>query len=224
MTPESISQIIAQAREQDAGTGQFRQQLADALGELHSLITLDGDDPVGALYNFSCEYIEMAPGLIECVRLCALNAGVAELFAPFIRTATGYFSSPSVLLARFDGLESLLIKAYQCHRLMEEMYENNRSFRNSNLMEPEATQANLLAHHLIGEPFANELDQSILITVRQIAGSPDYFDLNLSPFVEQANDEAWQWMREYWLNLLARNEITFHFPFRSDLWSNTGQE
>jgi len=95
--------------------------------------------------------------------------------------------------------------------------ENNRSFRNSNLMEPEATQANLLVHHLIGEPFANELDQSILITVRQIAGSPGYYDLNLTPFVEQASDAAWQWMREYWLNLLARNGIQFHFSFRSSL-------
>ena len=217
MTPETISQIIAQAREQDARTGQYRQQLASALVDLHSLIRVDGDDPVDGLYHFVREYIEMTPGLIECVRVCADNAGVSALFEPFIRTATGYFSTPSVLLARFEGLESLLIKAYQCHRLMEEMYENNRSFRNSNLMEPEATQANLLVHHLIGEPFANELDQSILITVRQIAGSPDYYDLNLTPFVEQASDEAWQWMREYWLNLLARNGIQFHFPFRSSL-------
>ena len=203
MTPETISQIIAQASEQEAKTGQFRQQLAEALDGLHALIYIDGNDPAEALHH--------------CVRLCANNAGVSDLFAPFIRTATSYFSSPSVLLARFDGLEGLLIKAYQCHRLMEEMYENNRSFRNSNLMEPEATQANLLVHHLIGEPFANELDQSILITVRQIAGSPDYYDLNLTPFVTQASDEAWQWMREYWLNLLARNGIEFHFSFRSSL-------
>lgn len=217
MTPESISQIIAQASEQDAKTGQFRQQLADALEGLHSLVTVDGSDPVGALHDFCREYIQMAPELIECVRVCAHNAEVDDLFAPFIRTATGYFTSPSILLARFDGLEALLIKAYQCHRLMEEMYENNRSFRNSNLMEPEATQANLLVHHIIGEPFANEVDQSILITVKQIAGSPDYYNLNLSPFVEQAGDEAWQWMREYWQTLLSRNGIQFHFAFRSSL-------
>lgn len=217
MTPETISQIIAQASEQDARTGQYRQQLADALEELHSLVRFDDHDPVDALHGFAREYIDMVPGLIECVRICADTAGVSDLFTPFIRTATGYFSTPSVLLARYDGLEGLMIKAYQCHRLMEEMYENNRSFRNSNLMEPEATQANLLAHHLIGEPFANELDQSILITVRQIAGSWDYYDLNLTPFVEQASDEAWQWMREYWLNLLERNGIRFSFAFRANL-------
>lgn len=217
MTPESISQIIAEASEQDAKTGQFRQQIADALARLHSLVTVDASDQVAALQDFCREYIQMAPELIECSRVCSRNAGVADLFAPFIRTATGYFTSPSVLLARFDGLEALLVKAYQCHRLMEEMYENNRSFRNSNLMEPETTRANLLAHHIIGEPFANEVDQSILITVRQIAGSPDYFNLDLAPFVEQANDEAWQWTRHYWQNLLARNGIHFHFSFRSTL-------
>ena len=48
---------------------------------------------------------------------------------------------------------------------MEEMYDNNKSIRNSNLVDVEVIQANLLAHHLIGEPFANELDQATLITM-----------------------------------------------------------
>jgi len=82
MTPETISQIIAQAREQDAKTGQYRQQLAGELEALHALIRVDGDDPVDTLYHFVREYIEMAPGLIECVRVCATRAGVGDLFAP----------------------------------------------------------------------------------------------------------------------------------------------
>ncbi len=217
MTPEAISGIIQQARHQEAATGQFRRVIETRLPELHGIIGLESNDPAGSLVNFAVEYVDMAPRLIECVDTCAQEAEVSELFQPFVTTAIAYFTSPSVLLASYEGLEGLLIKAYQSHRLMEEMYENNRSFRNSQLVDVEATQANLLVHHLIGEPFANELDQSILITVRQIAGSPDYYDLNLAPFVEQASRDAWSWMREYWLNLLNRNQINFRFSYRSML-------
>lgn len=217
MTPESITQIITQAVEREGASGQFQQGLRARAEALHSLFQVDAPDPAAALHEFAREYVEMTPGVIHCVQICAERAGVEELFQPFIETATGYFAHPSVLLAGYEGLDGLLVKAYQCHRLMEEMYENNRSFRESNLLEPEATQANLLVHHLIGEPFANELDQAILITVRQIIGSGRYYDLDLAPFVTQASDEAWQWMREYWTNLLTRNAIQFRFSFRSAL-------
>ena len=217
MTPQAIFQMINQACHQERAAGYLREQMARKLPEMHGLVGLDGESPVDDLVQFVIEYIEMAPRLIESVEVCARKAGVKALFRPFIQTAQGYFASPSVLLARFAGLESLLIKAYQCHRLMEEMYENNRSFRNSHLVDLEATQANLLVHHLIGEPFANEIDQSILITVHQIAGSADYYDLNLAPFVDQAQDAAWDWMRQYWQQLLDRNGIHFHFAYRSAL-------
>ncbi len=159
--------------------------------------------------QFAIEYIEMAPRLIECVDACAREAGTAQLFDPFVNAAIGYFTAPSALLVHYDGLDGLLIRAYLCHRLMEDMYENNRSFRRSQLVDLEATRANLLVHELIGEPFANELDDAVAITVRQIAGSPDYYDLNLDPFVARANNAAWDSMRQYWDNLLVRNHIRF---------------
>jgi hypothetical protein len=47
----------------------------------------------------------------------------------------------------------------------------------------------------------------VAVTVLQIAGTPDYYELNLTPFVEQVNNAAWDWMRQYWENLLIRNHI-----------------
>ncbi len=217
MTLETITQFIEKARRQERESGYFQRTMEERLKALHGIIRIDGDQHVEKLLQFGIEYIETAPRLIQCVDICARNAGVEGLFRPFVEAAGGYFTNPSILLARYDGLEGLLIKAYLCHRLMEEMYENNRSFRNSNLVDMEATLANLLVHHLIGEPFANELDQSILITIRQIAGTRDYYDLNLAPFVEQASDSAWDWMRDHWMNLLARNGIQFHFSYRAGL-------
>lgn len=207
ITPEVVLDIIARARRQEARTGAFLKQLHEKSATLPASIVFDGYQPSICLFQFAVEYIEMAPRLIECVGACAREAGKAGLFAPFITTAIRYFTQPSIVLAANEGLDGLLIRAYLCHRLMEEMYENNYSTRHSQLVDIEVTQANLLAHELIGEPFANELDAATVVTATQIAGTPDYYQLNLDPFVEQAKHAAWSWMRDYWEHLLIRNHI-----------------
>jgi hypothetical protein len=176
---------------------------------LPTCIGFNSRAPASCLFQFSLEYIETAPRLIHAVGTCARDAGHECLFTPFLNAATRFFTHPSVLLSHYIGLDGLLVSAYLCHRLMEDMYENNHSFRRSQLMDLEATRANLLVHELIGEPFANELDDAVAITVRQIAGSPDYYNLDLGPFVAKANNAAWVSMRRYWGNLLVRNHIRF---------------
>lgn len=209
MTPQAVLEIIDQARRQEARSGAFLRQMKEKAARLPGSVVVDGYQPATSLFQFAVEYIEMAPRLVECVDACAREAGITELFQPFIDAATRYFTQPSVLLVRYDGLDGLLIRAYLCHRLMEEMHDNNRSTRASELIDLEATRANLLVHELIGEPFANELDDAITVTVLQIAGTPDYYDLDLEPFIDQVNNQAWDWMRQYWENLLERNHIHF---------------
>lgn len=209
MTPQAVLEIIDQARRQEARSGAFLRQMKEKAARLPGSVVVDGYQPATSLFQFAVEYIEMAPRLVECVDACAREAGITELFQPFIDAATRYFTQPSVLLVRYDGLDGLLIRAYLCHRLMEEMHDNNRSTRASELIDLEATRANLLVHELIGEPFVNELDDAITVTVLQIAGTPDYYDLDLEPFIDQVNNQAWDWMRQYWENLLERNHIRF---------------
>ncbi len=209
MTPKAVLDIIDQARRQEARSGAFLRQMKEKAARLPGSVVVDGYQPATSLFQFAVEYIEMAPRLIECVDACAREAGITELFQPFIDAAIRFFTQPSVLLVRYDGLDGLLIRAYLCHRLMEEMQDNNRSIRASELIDLEATRANLLVHELIGEPFANELDDAITVTVLQTAGTPDYYDLDLDPFVNQVNHQAWDWMRHYWENLLDRNHIRF---------------
>ncbi|WP_372957915.1 hypothetical protein [Marinobacter sp.] len=209
MTPEAVLNIIDQARRQEAHSGEFLRQMREKAEHLPASVTIEGYQPAVCLFRFAIEYIEMAPRLIDCIDDCACKSGRRRLFDPFIQTAIRYFTQPSLILTRYDGLDGLLVKAYLCHRLMEEMYENNLSTRRSNLVDLEATQANLLAHQLIGEPFANELDESITLTVLNLAGSPDYYELNLDPFVTELRKAAHAWMREYWENLLTRNHIRF---------------
>ena len=209
MTPQAVLEIIDQARRQEARSGAFLRQLHEKIAALPSVVTIEGYQPATCLFQFVVEYIEMAPRLIECVEACAREAGKADLFEPFVNAAIRYFTQPSALLVRYDGLDGLLIRAYLCHRLMEEMYENNRCTRASEIVDIEATRANLLAHQLIGEPFANELDESINMTMLNLVGSPNYYELNLDPFVAELQKAAGEWMTEYWENLLTRNHIRF---------------
>ncbi|SFL94242.1 hypothetical protein [Marinobacter zhejiangensis] len=209
MTPAVVLNIIDHARRQEARSGEFLRQMQERAASLPASITVDGYQPATCLFQFAVEYIEMAPRLIECVDACAREADCTTLFAPFIEAATFYFTQPSMILARYEGLDGLLNRAYMCHRLMEEMCENNRSIRTAQLVDVEATLANLLIHQLIGEPFSNELDEAVSRSVMQIAGSPDYYELDLNPFVQQAKHAAWGWMRNYWENLLVRNHIYF---------------
>lgn len=217
MTLESVLSLIEQARRQEANRGCFRQQMADKLQELHLVIGINNPDPSSCLVSFVEEYIEMAPRLVECVAKSAEQVNRQALFAPFLEAAVKSFERPSAMLARYDGLDGLLIKAYMCHRLIEEMYENNRSIRNANLIDTQTTEANLLAHHLIGEPFANELDSSILVRVRELMSSPSYYDLDLGAFAEEIRQTSGVWMRDCWKKLLIRNHITFKFSYRDPL-------
>lgn len=209
MTPEAVLTIIDQARRQEARSGEFLRQMRQNAARLPGSITVEGYQPATCLFQFAIEYIEMAPRLIQCISHCAEKSGRASLFVPFIDTAIRYFTQPSVMLAQYDGLDGLLVKAYLCHRLMEEMYENNQSTRRSQVVDLEATRANLLAHQLIGEPFANELDESTTRTMLSLVRSPSYYELNLDTFVAELRKAATEWMNEYWSNLLTRNHIRF---------------
>lgn len=217
MTLQSVLTLIEQARRQEASKGRYRRQMAAKLQELHLVIGIDDPDPVACLVRFVEEYVEMAPRLVECVEKSARQLNRQMLFAPFLAAALAAFERPSTLISRYDGLDNLLIKGYLCHRLIEEMYENNHSIRNANLVDVQATQANLLAHHLIGEPFANELDSSVLISVRQLVTSPNYYELDLAPFAEDIRRTTGSWMRDYWATLLTRNHISFNFSYRDPL-------
>lgn len=209
MALAAVLNIIDQARRQEAHSGEFLRQMREKATCLPARVAIEGYQPAMCLFQFAIEYIEMAPRLIDCIDDCARKSGRRRLFDPFIQTAICCFTQPALIFTHTNSLDGLLVKAYLCHRLMEEMYENNLSTRRSKLVDLEVTRANLLVHQLIGEPFANELDESITLTALNLAGSPDYYELNLDPFVSELRKAAHEWMREYWDNLLTRNHIQF---------------
>ena len=167
--------------------------------------------------------METLTGMMEPSFLLALLVAVS-VFATLMTLVIPYFERGNLeQRMKSVALERDAIRARERARMNAQekrgslRHENNRSIRNANLVDIRTTQANLLAHHLIGEPFANELDESILITVRQLMSSPNYYDLNLAVFAEEIRETTGAWMHDYWETLLTRNHIIFSFSYRDPL-------
>ena len=211
MTLDAVYEIIKQASEAELKSHNCGRWLTAKLDSVHHVISLYGSQPADDLFNFVAEYIDLAPKIIECVSDCAEKSKKRLLFQPFVELAISYFVHPSVLVLQHTGLDGLLVRSYQCHRLIEELYENNKSLRNSSVCNMQATQANLLTHHLIGEPFANEIDNAAHASFRQLVSMPDYYNLNLAVYLAKTNEDRWLVLNKAWANLLEKHNITMSF-------------
>lgn len=56
-------------------------------------------------------------------------------------------------------------ESYLAHRLIEEVNDRFMSSYNAPLVSMDMTRSNLIIHHLVGEPFANRLDQTVQLII-----------------------------------------------------------
>jgi hypothetical protein len=86
--------------------------------------------------------------------------------------AEGFFVQPPALMEGHYGLESLLDEAYLAHRLVEEVNDLYITHLGQPLIPLDTTVANLIAHRLIGEPFANQLDEAVHEAMQGLINQP----------------------------------------------------
>ncbi len=209
MSLDAVYEIIATTRHSEHQAATYGDWLDCRLASLHPLVILPGPDQRASLDHFVIGYIEMAPRMLFWIRECAEQAGLAPLFAAFLETAIGYFTTPRLPQIQHTGIEGLLVKAYQAHRLIEEMLDQNRSLARRIDCLDEATHASLLVHTLIGEPFANELDQACELTMATIMDLPSLRSINFSQRQNASLPESLARLRDDWQALLEGNHIAF---------------
>ena len=214
MRLEAVHEIINQAKAVEFRSRYLQRTLTTQSWQLPELISVDADPAAPQLLNFIIDYIELAPQTLACIANSAKRVGLDYLFQPFLQTAMDYFMRPAIILNFNTGLDGLMIRAYQCHRLIEELYENNRSLRNSKICELESTQANLLVHHLIGEPFFNDTATTEIYTMSKLVRMPEYYNLDLAHYIESAWGHDWQQLSQRWQRLLAKHQIHFNLYLR----------
>jgi hypothetical protein len=165
MDTVNIRQAIAAARAHENATSQLARLLKVRASSLHHSVQLPSQNIVPALLNFILHYIEQVPEFIDAVDTIADECDITDYTEPVMSIAKEFFIQPPNLIEGHEGLNALMDESYLAHRLIEEVNDRFMSCYNTPLVPMDMTRSNLIIHHLIGEPFANQLDQAVhLIT------------------------------------------------------------
>ena len=156
----SIRNTIQLAKQQEDISSLLAEQL-----QLASPTTLiaAGHCAPGSLYDFAIRYIDLVPELIECTQATAEKGNILKLVQTYLDLAASYFLAPRNSASA--SMIELLNEAYLAHRLFEELNDRVECIMGVPLIHFDMMQANLICHHLVGEPFANELDKVAATTV-----------------------------------------------------------
>ena len=165
MDTVNIRQAITSAKTHEKATGQLASLLKARAHNIHHAVQLPPENIVPALLNFIIHYIDQVPEFIDAVDAIANECDIADYTEPVITIAKEFFVQPPSLIDGHDGLNGLMDESYLAHRLIEEVNDRFMSFYNTPLVPMDMTRSNLIIHHLIGEPFANRLDQAVQLII-----------------------------------------------------------
>lgn len=174
MNTAALREQIQRAQQHEAETGHLLLQLKTQLPHLHPAIHLPEVDAQGALTRFVTAYIDLVPDLLDAAHEVAIEAGIEGQIKPVLRIAEQFFTAPPDIMQGHEGLDSLLDEAYLAHRLVEEVNDLYIKHFGQPLIPSNTTVASVIAHQLIGEQFANQLDEAVHHAVDQLLDDEDF--------------------------------------------------
>ncbi|MFB4391144.1 MULTISPECIES: hypothetical protein [unclassified Pseudomonas] len=196
MNIAAVREQIAQAHQHEKTTGQLKTRLEQQLPHLHPTIQLPQQDAQGTLTRFVSAYIDEVPELLEAAHAVAREAGIESQIKPVLKIAEAYFLQPPELMQGHVGLDCLLDEAYLAHRLVEEVNDLYIRHFQQPLIPVDTTVANLIAHQLIGETFANQLDEVVHHSVDEMLDDESFAVESVEAYRETlsspATGEAWK--------------------------------
>jgi len=197
-------------------TAALTAQLQARHNTLHSVITLSADSAPVLLTDFVLCYIEQVPDFIETIVTLTHEAGIGERIDPLLKVALAYFTRPPKLIQHQDTVQVLLAAAYLAHRLLEEINDRIIGRCGSSLAPMDTTRANIIAHELIGEPFAGELDQAVLFSAELLLAEHNFQAPSLDRFFAQRRALNRAANNTLWPCLAAERAIFLSFDTRRD--------
>lgn len=196
MNTPALRDLIHRAHKYEASTGQLARQLGSQMERLHPAIRLPQTDALGALTRFVTAYVDNAPDVLEAANQVAREAGIEAQIKPVLKVAEQFFLQPPALMAGHEGLDGLLDEAYLAHRLVEEVNDRYIAHLGQPLIPLDTTVANLIAHQLIGEPFANQLDEAVHHAVDGMLDEESFNQRSVQAYRDRLSDPeteaAWQ--------------------------------
>lgn len=213
-----IRRLIRQAQLEDAHSSQLLAFVERRRRALHAAIKLPPEQASARLAEFVQRYVCHVPDFIEAVSSMAREAGIAAEVEPLLKIASDYFLSPPSLVNGQSQLEALLDEAYLAHRLLEEVNDRFMAQSGIPLAPMDMTMPNIIAHELIGEPFANELDQAVLFSAELLLNEHRLDGENLRRYVHRHREEGWHKELARWPCLQADLAIAVEFGEPPEVW------
>lgn len=192
MSLEAVYGIINRVREADRRSQQGMAWIQGRLDSLHDSLEILGSSPEEALMGFVQDYLVLAPDILSWIRTCVEACPHSEvessdplqpvnLGRTLLQITTDYYLAPATPLLQNTGLPGVFLRSYQSLRLLEECHDNNHQLLTGPAAELSLMAPNLLAHLLIGEPFANELDEALLYDYQKVVPRDGYYRLHVLP-------------------------------------------
>ena len=196
MNTAALREQITRAQEHENQSGQLSRQLESQLPHLHPSIHLPDVDARGVLTRFVIAYISQVPDLLEAAHDVALQAGIESQIKPVLKIAEHFFIAPPAIMAGHEGLDGLLDEAYLAHRLVEEVNDLYIRHLGQPLIPMNTTVASVIAHQVIGEAFANQLDEVVHHAIDEMLNDDSFSLESVEAYRERLaspdTDAAWK--------------------------------
>lgn len=125
-------------------------------------LKLDTDST--SLQTFVCGYIEQLPVALRTANTSAREWQLEPLIVPVTQAVENFFTRECEL-SQDGGLLALLDRAYLGHRLLEEMNDHLHLRLGRFILHVDMTEANTVAHQLLGDAYAGELETVVAQTL-----------------------------------------------------------
>ena len=132
--------------------------LAELAAGLHRSLRLPAAHAAESLQDFVTAYVQEVPRLLAATGEAVVELDDEARVGRALRVAEQFLLAPPANEDALAKLENLLSGAYLSHRLVEEINDRHSVRGARPLLPLDATLANLVAHQLLGESFANQLD------------------------------------------------------------------
>lgn len=209
-----IRDAIAAAKAQEAATHQLETLLETKLTSLHKMIALPKERPANALLGFITRYVEHVPDLIEALSELSQDAGIYDATRKFLVVAENYFRiPPETVTEQHDGLQALIDEAYLAHRLLEEVNDRMMMLAGAPFIPMDMTRANLVIHNILGESFANKLDETVHYSIDALFRAAEFTsNQRFLDFIRHNQGKNWADHVQKWPCLAGDSSINIAMP------------
>ena len=135
--------------------------LGQRFDHLHHSIMVQGQDVPESLALFVERYVGLAADIVATLNNVIHSIDIGGEMAQQAATAQQFLDIPVTIASRQQELESQMYQAYLAGRFIEELNDVVETQCGNPVISVDITKSNLLVHHIIGEPFANQLDAAI---------------------------------------------------------------